>query len=1443
MQNVYSCIFLRKTFLITNVAEIASLQFGAIADDGFVAWINGTEVQRVSMLEPEGSAVTVSTLGGNAAEPVSFTAYELFSPSSYLRAGTNVIAVQVFQSSLNSSDLGFDASLEAILREAPPTNLPPTIAAILPPPGASIRSLSEITVLFSEAVQGVDAAAMLINGTPATNVTMITPSQYLFRFTPPAEGPVSAGWGAGHVIQDFDLPPKSFLGAAWGYTLNSSAIDLPLYISEFMAANTRTLADEDGDYPDWIEIYNPNTGTVTLDGWSLTDTTNNLSKWSFPATNISGGGFLIIFASEKNRGALGPRMHTNFKLSAEGEYLALVQPDGTTVASEFRPVFPMQVPDVSHGFAQFGEAPNLVAGTNGVYFTGPTPGIANVGGAQTPGPAILNVQHAPKLPLDADDLTVTARVLPSFFGVATVTLRYRVMFGSEVALPMFDDGAHSDGTAGDGLFGASIPASASTNGQMVRYSITATDANGRASRWPLYTSPAGTAQYLGTVVNPDYVTSAIPVIHLFAPPNILQPGPNTSSIGADSQAGSSGVSVFYDGEFYDNIYVSLRGNTTAGYPKKSHRFEFNREHLFRHPGVGFGWPEKPGSRIRRTSFVADYPDPSYMRQGLSFWLCEQAGSPASFYYPVRLQLNGQFYQLANHNDVHTEELLDRLGYDPNGALYNAVGTVEPSQFSTGGFEKKTREWEGNADYQQFANALAGSLPLGTRRTNVFEMMDLPNVINYLVAARFAQENDDVWANMSIYHDNDGDNLWRIISFDMNLSWGAFYLDNAANDQGIQAVNDPHKSFPLYGSSQALSLTTGNYNRIYDVIFDVPQTLEMFRRRMRTVLDAQVLPPGSPPNSSPVERKILAWRDRIIPEATLDRAKWGWPGVGGQNNLPPGTGVVAGVNDLLQQFFYPRRQHFYGKHSVTNTALPVGTSKTQNAGFPLPQPLESHVAVAGVEFNPASANQGQEFICLTNPASVALDISGWMLEGAVEFTFAPGTVVPANSTFYVSPDVRAFRARSLSPRGREGHFVLGPYSGQLSARGETIIVRNTASNVVHSFSYEGAPTLAQQFLRVTEIMYHPASGAGNTDSDSYEFIELRNISTNTALNLAGIRFTNGVSFDFSGSFITQLAPGARVLVVRNLAAFVERYGNLSIAGQFTGALDNSGERIRLIDSSGEEVLDFRYNNTWYPSTDGAGHSLVIANETVEPDLWSDPLNWRASLALHGSPGAAESTLATPIFVEHPLSQSVVAGSVVVLSVSVTNTLAPPIHYRVQRNGVFLDDAVAAWAHSAFYTITNAQPPFTNYAFAVSNAALTSELLSQPATLTFLTDADDDGLPDEWEFANGFSTNNNDAALDRDGDSMNNSAEYIAGTDPTDASSCLKVTETKSAPGMSLEFLAISNRTYSVLISAAMGSSPWQKFADVPAQATNHLITLSDLAGSTNRFYRLVTPRVP
>jgi len=108
-----------------------------------------------------------------------------------------------------------------------------------------------------------------------------------------------------------------------------------------------------------------------------------------------------------------------------------------------------------------------------LYMSVPTPGAANSFGVAYPGPVITDVGHLPNVPLDTEDLQVTARVFPSFFNVTNVTLRYRVMFSNEVSITMLDDGNSGDGAAGDGIYGAKIPASAASPGQMIRYAIRA----------------------------------------------------------------------------------------------------------------------------------------------------------------------------------------------------------------------------------------------------------------------------------------------------------------------------------------------------------------------------------------------------------------------------------------------------------------------------------------------------------------------------------------------------------------------------------------------------------------------------------------------------------------------------------------------------------------------------------------------------------------------------------------------------------------------------------------------------------------------------------------------------------------------------------------------------------------------------------------------------------
>ena len=145
-------------------------------------------------------------------------------------------------------------------------------------------------------------------------------------------------------------------------------------ISEFQAVNVSTLQDEDGDYEDWIEIRNPDIASVDIGGWYLTDDDQDLTKWTFPAgTTINAGEQILVFASNKDRHD-GPKgeLHTNFRLSGDGEYLALVKPDGKTISTPFFSPYPPQVEDQSYGLAVGRDVYELVGGKSTVKAFVPT---------------------------------------------------------------------------------------------------------------------------------------------------------------------------------------------------------------------------------------------------------------------------------------------------------------------------------------------------------------------------------------------------------------------------------------------------------------------------------------------------------------------------------------------------------------------------------------------------------------------------------------------------------------------------------------------------------------------------------------------------------------------------------------------------------------------------------------------------------------------------------------------------------------------------------------------------------------------------------------------------------------------------------------------------------------------------------------------------------------
>ncbi|MFP6873076.1 MAG: lamin tail domain-containing protein [Verrucomicrobiales bacterium] len=135
-----------------------------------------------------------------------------------------------------------------------------------------------------------------------------------------------------------------FTGLSLTFSLSATA---QLTISEFLAENRSGITDRDGDSSDWIEIHNPSADPVNVSGWSLTDDAQELTKWIFPEVSIPAAGYLIVFASGKNLNDPAAELHTNFSLNSNGEYLALVAPDGITVAKDFN--YQKQFEDVSYG--------------------------------------------------------------------------------------------------------------------------------------------------------------------------------------------------------------------------------------------------------------------------------------------------------------------------------------------------------------------------------------------------------------------------------------------------------------------------------------------------------------------------------------------------------------------------------------------------------------------------------------------------------------------------------------------------------------------------------------------------------------------------------------------------------------------------------------------------------------------------------------------------------------------------------------------------------------------------------------------------------------------------------------------------------------------------------------------------------------------------------------
>ncbi|MDA7887928.1 CotH kinase family protein [Akkermansiaceae bacterium] len=364
----------------------------------------------------------------------------------------------------------------------------------------------------------------------------------------------------------------------------------------------------------------------------------------------------------------------------------------------------------------------------------------------------------------------------------------------------------------------------------------------------------------------------------------------------------------------------------------------------------------------------------------------------------------------------------------------------------------------------------------------------------------------------------------------------------------------------------------------------------------------------------------AWR-----ESTFDDSSW----AAGAAELGYGDGaetttVSFGPNDQLKYRTTYFRREFNVDAPSEFSSLSLELQRDDGAIVYLNGKLvmSSNMPTSGVNYTTAAsgvASGGDE----TSFFNQSVDVADLL----------PGTNTLAVEVHQVS-DTSSDISFDLRLRGSQSNAVdpfLMTESGMLRARAQD---GADWSALNEAFFFVDTALASDANLVISEINYRPLppspteEAAGFNERSDFEFIELTNIAASD-IDLTNVKFTSGISFNFSDSALGVILPaGERILLVNNLVAFTSRYPDVPpslIAGEFSGSLSNDGEAIELLAGDNTPIRSFTYNDQapWPTSADGDGFSLVLIRPASNPDH-ADPTNWRASIAANGNPGDTDAT---------------------------------------------------------------------------------------------------------------------------------------------------------------------------------------------------------------------------
>ena len=790
-----------------------------------------------------------------------------------------------------------------------------------------------------------------------------------------------------------------------------------LILNEITASNRSGIRDAAGDTPDWIEIKNAGDAALSMAGIGLSDDPE-LAPGSIcwlKDGDLAPGAYRIIFASGKAKLDPDGLQHCDFKLSSEGEFLALVDQD-LEVLDALDPQFPAQRPDISYGREPLDGDASPGAWN---YLERPSPGEANAWAR----PALIMdlsrnlpaLAYADALPIEDQTLVITSTLLvqdtkseeaEEESGLPELRLLVRRMFDAEQTFDMRDDGQEPDLRASDGIYSVSVPLEDLAPGEMLRW---------RAEvHWTQDASPSRLVDaypdvpsqskvehlYHGTIrANEDpELESKLPIAHWFVEH-------------IDAARGDAGAptSMHFAGRFYDGIWASRRGWTTLNWDKRKFNMNLPQGERF--------WYSDDQLPVKEFNLQSHFkesstPNSSYLRENLAFDFLREVGMPASHALHLQLRLNTDFYGLYSFIEEVDEIFLERNGLSLDGELFKAAGTPDrgtlqfpPDRDAYRKIHPQDADW---SKLYAFTRGINGP----RRHPFMMDHVDIPALINEMAAHSVMPNQDRMAKNYYIYREPEH-GLWIRIPWDLDHAF-AFG----------RVLEERRWAHPRYGNREHHQSWPNAWNRLYDALLDHPPTAEMLYRRMRSLSDAYGQARGSDPPR--FAEMLETMHLQIVDEAYRDHRRWG-AGSPRRGMLEISRGTIPIRRKQLVQDYGPG-----SKEALIPEAARKGLTPW----------------IADYELPPdEDASDDESYLVLHNPHAEALDISGWTLSGGVEFRFAPGTVIPAGSSLYLAENLSAFRARTSGPRGGQGLFVIGDFKGRLRS-GELLELSDAAGELRH-----------------------------------------------------------------------------------------------------------------------------------------------------------------------------------------------------------------------------------------------------------------------------------------------------------------------------------------------------------------------------------------------------------